>query len=176
MYAAIAVLALLGFALGYLLGVAANKFKVESNPIVDEVTAMLPGSNCGQCGQLGCSAAAEAMIEGRIPVTCCPPGGKSLAEELGRKLGVSVDLSGMDGPPKLAVVREETCIGCVKCLRACPTDAIVGAPKQIHVVMQNACTGCGACVDVCPTWSIELTPEPETLRTWRWPKPLPVAA
>lgn len=169
---AIVALMILGLFLGFLLGMAAKKFKVESDPLVDEIDAMLPGTNCGQCGFPGCPAAAEAIASGSAPVTVCPPGGKSLAESLAEKLGVSFDASGMeDGPAKLARVKEELCIGCVKCFRECPTDAIVGAPKQIHVVMDKACTGCGKCEEVCPTMCIEMyVPEP-TLPQWRWPKP-----
>ncbi|MGM0594428.1 MAG: electron transport complex subunit RsxB [Pseudomonadota bacterium] len=169
---AIVALTLLGLFLGFLLGLAANKFKVESDPIVDEIDELLPGTNCGQCGYPGCPAAAEAIANGAAPVNLCPPGGKSLAEELARKLGVSFDASAMDdGPAKIARVDETLCIGCVKCFRECPTDAIVGAPKQIHVVMDRACTGCGKCEDVCPTMCIEMVEPETTLRQWRWPKP-----
>lgn len=169
---AIIALMILGLFLGFLLGMAAKKFKVESDPLVDEIDALLPGTNCGQCGFPGCPAAAEAIAGGSAPVTVCPPGGKGLAESLAEKLGVSFDASAMeDGPTKLARVNEALCIGCVKCFRECPTDAIVGAPKQIHVIMDKACTGCGKCEDVCPTMCIEMyVPEP-TLPQWRWPKP-----
>ena len=74
---------------------------------------------------------------------------------------------------KVIKVDEETCIGCTKCFKACPTDAIVGAPKQIHAVIKDACTGCKACVDVCPTECLVMTPIEETLKTWHWHKPLP---
>ncbi len=169
---AIVALMILGLFLGFLLGMAAKKFKVESDPLVDEIDAMLPGTNCGQCGFPGCPAAAEAIASGSAPVTVCPPGGKSLAESLAEKLGVSFDASAMeDGPAKLARVNEELCIGCVKCFRECPTDAIVGAPKQIHVVMDKACTGCGKCEEVCPTMCIEMYVPVPTLPQWRWPKP-----
>ena len=169
---AIVALTVLGLFLGFLLGMAAKRFKVESDPIVDEIDAMLPGTNCGQCGFPGCPAAAQAIASGEASVTVCPPGGKSLAESLAAKLGVSFDASAMDdGPAMLARVDESLCIGCVKCFRECPTDAIVGAPKQIHVVMQQACTGCGKCVDVCPTMCIEMFVPPLSLPEWRWPKP-----
>lgn len=170
---AIVALMILGLSLGYLLGVAARKFKVESDPLVDEIDAMLPGTNCGQCGFPGCPAAAEAIAAGEASVTVCPPGGKSLAESLAEKLGVSFDASAMDdGPAKLARINEELCIGCVKCFRECPTDAIVGAPKQIHVVLEKACTGCGKCEEVCPTMCIEMFVPQPTLPQWRWPKPV----
>lgn len=169
---AIAALTILGLLLGFILGVAAKRFKVEEDPIVEEIGALLPGTNCGQCGFPGCPAAAQAIADGAAPVTLCPPGGKSLAETLAAKLNVTLDSSGLeDGPAMLATINEELCIGCVKCFKECPTDAIVGAPKQIHMVMWEACTGCKRCVDVCPTECLQMfTPQP-TLPEWRWPKP-----
>lgn len=169
---AIVALMVLGLFLGFLLGTAAKRFKVESDPLVEEIDALLPGTNCGQCGFPGCPAAAQAIAGGSAPVNVCPPGGRSLAEALAAKLGVSFDASAMEeGPAKLARVDESLCIGCVKCFRECPTDAIVGAPKQIHVVFAQACTGCGKCVEVCPTMCIEMFVPPTTLPEWRWPKP-----
>ncbi|MEJ2347078.1 MAG: RnfABCDGE type electron transport complex subunit B [Gammaproteobacteria bacterium] len=172
MFSAIAALTVLGLTLGYALGLASRYLKVEANPIVEEIEAILPGSQCGQCGFPGCSGAAQALAKGEAPVTLCPPGGRSLAETLAGKLGVQADLSAMgDGPSALARVSEGTCIGCTRCFKVCPTDAIVGAPKQIHVVIQQACTACGKCVEVCPTECLQLQPVPATLQTWRWPKP-----
>ncbi|WP_455202432.1 RnfABCDGE type electron transport complex subunit B [Kaarinaea lacus] len=172
MLAAIASLTALGLTLGTILGMAAKKFKVETNPLINEVNEMLPGTQCGQCGFTGCNQAAEAIVEGEAPVTVCPPGGKSLAEELAQKLGVTVDLSNMkEEEPIFAKVREATCIGCTRCYKVCPTDAIVGAPKQIHAVIRDACTGCKACIDVCPTECLVAIPIQKTLQTWHWPKP-----
>ncbi len=71
----------------------------------------------------------------------------------------------------VAYVNEETCIGCTRCFKVCPTDAIVGAPKQIHSVVADACIACKKCVDVCPTECLSLKPTKVTLHTWRWPKP-----
>lgn len=172
MIAAVTSLTTLGLTLGFLLGLAARYLKVESNPLVDELEKMLPGSQCGQCGFPGCTQAATALADGKATVTLCPPGGHSLAKALADKLGVSVDLSDVeDVEPVLANVREETCIGCTRCFKVCPTDAIIGAPKQIHMVFRDACTGCAICIDVCPTECLQLVPIETTLRTWRWPKP-----
>ncbi len=172
MFAPIATLTLLGLSLGLLLGIAGRYLKVESDPLVEEVEAMLPGSQCGQCGYAGCTQAAAAIVEKEAPVTMCPPGGRTLAEELAAKLGISVDLSDMEETePMIAHVTEDTCIGCTRCFKVCPTDAIVGAPKQIHTVIESACTSCGKCVDVCPTECLQMYPIEVTLRTWRWPKP-----
>ena len=172
MLAALGSLTLLGSGLGALLGVAARHLRVEGNPLEEEIVALLPGSQCGQCGFPGCGAAAAALARGETPVTVCPPGGRGLAEALAGKLGVSADLSAMDdGPPRIAVVREELCIGCTKCLKRCPTDAIVGASQMIHAVFPDACTGCEKCFDACPTQSIEMLPQAVTLQTWYWPRP-----
>lgn len=172
MIAAIVSLALLGLALGYLLGVAAIHLRVESPAIVQEIEALLPGTNCGQCGFPGCPAGAQALAEGAAPVTLCPPGGQPLAEALAKKLGVALELSELgDTTPRVARVVEEQCIGCTRCFKVCPTDAIVGAPKQLHAVVADACTGCNKCTDICPTLGIELCRAKPTLSSWSWPKP-----
>jgi Na+-translocating ferredoxin:NAD+ oxidoreductase subunit B len=177
MFAAVISLAVLGVALGWLLGIAARYLAVESNPIEQEVLELLPGSQCGQCGYPGCGPAAAALAAGQAPVTLCPPGGKALAESLAAKLGVAVDLSGMvDKAPAVAVIQEDLCIGCTKCFKRCPTDAIMGAAKQIHVIFADACTGCEKCFEVCPTECIRMQPLQPTLQTWYWPNPLLRAA
>lgn len=172
MLIAVGSLTVMGVALGGLLGTAARYLAVEENPIEAEIQAMLPGSQCGQCGYVGCAQAAAALAAHTAPVTLCPPGGKALAEQLAAKLGVKVDLSAVaDDGPKLAKVAEEICIGCCRCIKVCPTDAILGAAKQIHNVIREACTGCGACVDRCPTEAMSMVPVPVTLQHWVWPKP-----
>ncbi|SFB03670.1 RnfABCDGE type electron transport complex subunit B [Azotobacter beijerinckii] len=164
-------LAVMGVLLGCGLGLAARKFAVsDENPLIKEVGDLLPGSQCGQCGFPGCGAAAVAMVEGAASVTCCPPGGVALAEKLAEILGVTVDTSQMSAPLMAKVVASE-CIGCTRCYRACPTDAIVGASGQVHVVLEDACTGCGKCRDACPEDCVLLAPQEQTLDTWRWDKP-----
>ena len=172
MFSAIASLTVLGALLGLGLGVAARKFAVEGDPLADEIEALMPGSNCGQCGMAGCAAAAKAIAEGSATPTVCPPGGKALATAIAARLGISVDLAGVaDEGPKIAVIKEEICIGCCRCLKVCPTDAMIGAPKQIHSVIREACTGCGKCVERCPTEAAIMQPIPVTLQHWVWPKP-----
>jgi electron transport complex protein RnfB len=169
---AVVSLTLLGIALGFLLGVASRRFAVEGNPLAAELEAMMPGSNCGQCGFAGCSGAAAALVEGRAAAACCPPGGKALAQALAAKLGIELDLSTVaDAGPQLAAVAEELCIGCTRCIKVCPTDAILGGPKQIHNVLREACTGCAACIERCPTEAMSMKPVPVTLSSWVWPKP-----
>ncbi|XSG84974.1 MAG: RnfABCDGE type electron transport complex subunit B [Methylohalobius sp. ZOD2] len=175
MIVAIAVLTGLGLVLGYGLGLASRYLKVESDPVVEEIVAILPGTQCGQCGFPGCEGAAQALAKGEAPVTLCPPGGRELAEALSQKLGVAADLSDMkENAPMVARVDTSKCIGCTRCFKVCPTDAIVGGPKQMHVVIEKACTTCGKCVEVCPTECLQMHPLRTTLQTWRWHKPVPV--
>ena len=172
MIAAVASLSALGLVLGLGLGVAARKLKVEGNPLVAVLEALLPGSQCGQCGFPGCAGAAQALADGSAPVTLCPPGGRDLVVQLAAKLGVEADLSGVEErEPSIAEVREELCIGCTRCFKVCPTDAILGASKHIHSVFREACTACGKCVDACPTEAILMVPVPVTVQTWYWRKP-----
>lgn len=177
MIEAVISISILGFLLGTLLGYAALYLRVEGNPLQEEVEDMLPGSQCGQCGFPGCSPAAEALTNGSAEVTLCPPGGKSLAIALADKLGVSADLSAVeDKAPMLAHIKEDLCIGCMKCFKRCPTDAIMGGPKQIHAVLTEACTGCEKCVDICPTECVSMRPVTITLQNWYWPVPEAEAA
>jgi electron transport complex protein RnfB len=170
--AAVVSLTVLGTVFGLLLGVAARYLKVEGNPLAAEIEQLLPGSQCGQCGYPGCTGAAQALADGSAPVTLCPPGGRAVVQALAAKLGVEADLSGVeDKGPMIAEVKEEICIGCTRCFKVCPTDAIMGAAQQIHVVFREACTACGKCVDACPTESVTLQPVPVTLQSWHWHKP-----
>jgi electron transport complex protein RnfB len=172
MIAALFSLTALGLGLGALLGVAARFLKVEESPLTAEVESLLPGSQCGQCGYPGCAPAAAALVKGDAKVTLCPPGGRALAESLASLLGVSADLSGIeDKPPMVAHIHERLCIGCTKCMKRCPTDAIIGANDQIHAVFEDACTGCEQCWAVCPTECIEMRPATLTVQNWVWPVP-----
>jgi len=172
MISAILILATLGITMGTLLGIASKYLAVEGNPLQQEIEEMLPGSQCGQCNYPGCTPAAEAIANGDAAITICPPGGKALVESLAEKLGVSVELSDVEEKiPTVAYVHESLCIGCTKCFKRCPTDAIIGGSKQIHAVFADACTGCEKCYDVCPTECIEMRPIQPTLQTWYWPLP-----
>lgn len=170
--AAVISLTVLGTILGLLLGLAARYLKVEGNPLAAEIEQMLPGSQCGQCGYPGCTGAAQALADGSAPVTLCPPGGRAVVQALAAKLGIEADLSGVEEKvPMIAEVKEEICIGCTRCFKVCPTDAIMGAAQQIHSVFREACTACGKCEEVCPTESVKLQPIPATLQSWYWHKP-----
>lgn len=170
----IAILAItaLGAGLGLLLGVAGKVFAVEEeNPLVSEVEKRLPQSQCGQCGFPGCSPAAKAVVEGEVGLNFCPPGGRALVEDLAALLDIDPNSVGEVAKPVVASIKEEQCVGCTKCQKACPTDAVVGANGQIHVVLQNACTGCKKCMEACPEDCISMDVEPDSLGNWHWPKP-----
>ncbi len=173
MLLAILAITLLGASLGFLLGLAGKFFAVEDeNPLVKEIEEMLPGSQCGQCGFPGCSPAAKAVVDGDVGLNFCPPGGRSLVEDLAKLLNIDPGTVGEVAKPLIANIEESLCVGCTKCQKACPTDAIVGANGQIHVVLSEACTGCKRCHDICPESCIAMETMPDTLDTWRWSKPV----
>lgn len=172
MLLAVGSLAVMGAALGTVLGVAARYLKVEENPIEQEILSMLPGSQCGQCGYVGCAQAAKALAAGEAKVTLCPPGGRALAAELSAKLGVQADLSDTEeSDPEIAFINEALCIGCMRCIQECSSDAILGANKQMHTVITDICHGCAKCSKACPTEAVEMRTIPVTLATWHWHKP-----
>ncbi len=173
----IAIAALLGLAalFGAVLGYASEKFKVEGDPIVEQIDALLPQTQCGQCGHPGCRPYAEAIAEGEEH-NRCPPGGDTTVEALADLLGREVlplDNEGAEDASveRVAYIREDECIGCTKCIQACPVDAIVGAAKQMHTVIADECTGCDLCVDPCPVDCIDMIERPVTLATWTWDRP-----
>lgn len=172
MFMATLVLTVLGFGLGWLLGLAAKLFAVDdSNPLAEQIESLLPNSQCGQCGYPGCKPAAEAIAEGEAAVTVCPPGGRALAESIAEILGIDINSIGETTEPLLASIEPSLCTGCTRCFKACPTDAIVGATKQLHVVIREACTGCSKCEEVCPENCISLAPQTVSLNNWHWSKP-----
>ncbi|QGU33197.1 RnfABCDGE type electron transport complex subunit B [Thermochromatium tepidum ATCC 43061] len=166
----------LGLILGLGLGLAARVFAVAEEGQVSALLALLPGTNCGQCGFAGCLGAAEALASGRAGPRLCPAGGATLVPLLAKHLGLELEDAGHDEGPRIAVIKESLCTGCCRCLKVCTTDGIVGAAKQIHVVLREACMGCGACAERCPTGAIQLEPMPVSLQHWIWPKPKPELA
>ena len=176
---ALVALVSLGAVFGALLGFAAERFKTEGNPIVDQINAILPQTQCGQCGHPGCRPYAEAIANGE-EINKCPPGGEAGIQALADLLDVEPipldEEHGEESVRKVAYIREDECIGCTKCLQACPVDAILGAAKQMHTIIVSECTGCDLCVEPCPVDCIDMIPaEEEGLNSWHWELPDPVA-
>ncbi|NDJ57377.1 electron transport complex subunit RsxB [Enterobacteriaceae bacterium 4M9] len=170
---AVAVLTILSLLFGLLLGYASRRFAVEEDPIVDKIDDLLPQSQCGQCGYPGCRPYAEAVGNNGERINRCAPGGEAVMNKIATLLNVDPQPIGDDGagaePVRmLAVIDEANCIGCTKCIQACPVDAIVGATRAMHTVVSDLCTGCNLCVDPCPTQCIELRPVAQTPDTWKW--------
>lgn len=150
-----------GLGVGALLGVVARRCRVDTDPVIDRINDLLPQTQCGQCGYPGCKPYAEAIAAGDA-INKCPPGGDKTIAELADLLNVRViplDVShGQAEIRKVAYIREDECIGCAKCIPACPVDAILGANKFMHTVIASECTGCDLCVEPCPVDCIDMVP------------------
>lgn len=172
----LALIALVGMALlfGALLGFAAVRFEVEGNPLSDQINGILPQTQCGQCGYPGCRPYAEAIAEGDS-INKCPPGGEDTIHALADLLDVEPEPldseHGTEAEPTVAYIREPECIGCTKCIQACPVDAILGAAKLMHTVIVDECTGCDLCVEPCPVDCIDMIPRKGGIQHWFWPLP-----
>ncbi|MCO7627408.1 electron transport complex subunit RsxB [Pseudomonas fluorescens] len=130
--------------------------------LIQLIDALLPQTQCGKCGHPGCKPYAQGIVDGE-PINKCPPGGDETVAALAELLKVPVlelDVSRGSAPPQVAYIREAECIGCTKCIQACPIDAIVGAAKLMHTVLIDECTGCDLCVAPCPVDCIEMHPLP----------------
>ncbi len=137
---------------------------MASSSLADRIDALLPQTQCEQCGFHGCRPYAEAIARGEAQINQCPPGGaagiRKLAELLGcEPLPLNPD-NGVEKPRMLARIVEADCIGCTKCIQVCPVDAIVGGAKLMHSVIEDDCTGCELCVPACPVDCIALEPMP----------------
>lgn len=127
---------------------------------VERIDAELPQTQCGKCGHDGCRPYAKAIVEGEA-INRCPPGGEATRDRLAALTGrPALELIEPAQTPLLAVIREDECIGCTKCIQACPVDAILGAAKQMHTVIESECTGCELCVAPCPVDCIDLIEHP----------------
>lgn len=135
----------------------------RSTPSVDAIEALLPQTQCGLCGYPGCKPYAEAIQRGEA-IHLCPPGGLAGLHAIAALTQQSVNplmqqaLQQRLSTPVIAHIRPQDCIGCTKCLQACPVDAIVGAAKYLHLVLTQECTGCQLCIAPCPVDCIDLVP------------------
>lgn len=132
----------------------------------EQIDALLPQTQCGLCGFSGCKPYAEALSNNQATINLCPPGGVkgllALSELLQQDPKPFIaDMQTKAKPPLTAVIREAECIGCTKCIQACPVDAILGSAKLMHTVLTNECTGCELCVAPCPVDCIDMVVIPE---------------
>ena len=131
---------------------------------VDDIDALLPQTQCGECGYPGCRPYAEALVQGLAPIDRCPPGGVETVNALALLLNQDArpyleTAKRAFRMPALATIRETECIGCTKCIQACPVDAIIGTAKRMHSILKQECTGCGLCVEPCPVDCIDMEPQ-----------------
>ncbi|MCS3429658.1 electron transport complex subunit RsxB [Klebsiella sp. BIGb0407] len=172
LWIAIIALTLLALIFGLILGYASRKFSVTEDPIVERIEEILPQSQCAQCGYPGCRPYAEAVGNQGARINLCAPGGEAVMLKIATLL--NVDPQPIDGDNQaepvrmLAIIDEANCIGCTKCIQACPVDAIIGSTRAVHTVISDLCTGCNLCVDPCPTRCIDLRPVATTTATWKW--------
>jgi electron transport complex protein RnfB len=175
MLVAVLSIAALGLLFGLALGYAAARFHVDSDPLVERIDELLPQTQCGQCGFAGCRPYAEAIAAGEADINQCPPGGEatiqSLADLLEREPKPLNEEHGQHQEKRVAVIDEDTCIGCTLCIQACPVDAILGAAKQMHTVIASECTGCELCLPPCPVDCISMVPVKQDIDHWTWPFP-----
>ena len=135
---------------------------MKTDDLARAIDALLPQTQCTECGYAGCRPYARAVAAGEAGINQCPPGGDAVIARIAGLVGQpAVPLNPENGvyrPPQVAVIDEDICIGCTKCIQACPVDAIVGASKLMHTVIASWCTGCELCIPPCPVDCIVLEP------------------
>ena len=135
---------------------------MPNDTLVKRIDAVLPQTQCQRCGYVDCHAYAQALAANSTDLNQCPPGGDStiaaLAQLLQRAAKPLNPAHGIHAPRTVAVIDEAVCIGCTRCILACPVDAILGATKFMHSVIADECTGCELCIPPCPVDCIVMVP------------------
>jgi electron transport complex protein RnfB len=140
----------------------------NAKDLLEQINDRLPQTQCGLCSYKGCRPYAEAIAFHNEKINRCPPGGLATLNALANLLAIdpkplAAQMAAVAKPPMQARIREEECIGCTKCIQACPVDAIIGSAKQMHTVLLTECTGCELCVTPCPVDCIEMYEIPKPL-------------
>ena len=137
-----------------------NDSSYTESTLAESIDQLLPQTQCGECNYDGCRPYAEAISSDEATINQCPPGGEATIDQLAKLLGREViplnPDHGTHRPFRLAVIDEDECIGCTKCIQACPVDAILGATKLMHTVIADHCTGCELCIPPCPVDCIDM--------------------
>jgi len=176
----IVIMALAGLAFVMQRAAARVGSEAARSVLIDRIDSLLPQTQCRRCTFEGCRPYATAIAEGRADINQCPPGGDETAAALARLLGrpakkVDHRFGVMPDVPMVAMIYELACIGCTKCIQACPVDAIVGASRHMHTVIAAACTGCELCIPPCPVDCIAMRPASESVTEVIRLAPLPAA-
>lgn len=134
--------------------------------LAEKIDAILPQTQCQLCEFKGCKPYAEAIADGEAAIDRCLPGGVETLQQLGELTNTDPapfidEMQHKQRPAQVAIIREDECIGCTKCIQACPTDVIIGASKQMHSIILADCSGCELCIAPCPVDCIDLRPIPE---------------
>jgi Na+-translocating ferredoxin:NAD+ oxidoreductase subunit B len=142
---------------------------IDLTNLIQAIDAVLPQTQCRRCEYEACQPYAEAVAKQEVPINRCEPGGKEVIAQIAQLM--QQEILPPFHPPRsiqVALIREEDCIGCARCLPACPVDAIVGARRWMHTVITQDCTGCDLCLKSCPVDCIEIVDPPEQ---WSLPDP-----
>lgn len=169
-WTAIITVSLLALFFGAILGYASRRLAVQEDSLVEKIDEILPQSQCAQCGYPGCRPYATAVCQGE-KINLCAPGGEAVMLKIAGLLNTEPQPVGEEvrqATPGRAVIDENNCIGCTKCIQSCPVDAIVGSTRTMHTVISDLCTGCKLCVAPCPTGCIELRPAATSHDSDKW--------
>ena len=159
-FTAISIITGIALAAGLVLSFASRQLPGDSEQIVARINALLPQTQCAQCGYPGCRPYAQAIVLDNAGINLCPPGGdetvQRLADLLGRDFAPLVEAATV--ATSVALINESLCIGCTHCRTTCPVDAITGAHQYMHTILVSECTGCELCLAPCPVDCISMVP------------------